>query len=106
MGIPGESLNGVLSANELLTRCNLMHAGEFPNYDTPLHLGRKIAVIGAGNTAMDAMRVCLRLGADNVYCVYRRTKAESPARAEEIDHAERRRGPIPLADYAGGDSGR
>ncbi len=88
MGIPGESLNGVLSANELLTRCNLMHAGEFPDYDTPLHLGRRIAVIGAGNTAMDAMRVCLRLGAQEVHCVYRRTKMESPARAEEIDHAE------------------
>ncbi|MAF95872.1 MAG: glutamate synthase (NADPH), homotetrameric [Rhodospirillaceae bacterium] len=88
MGIPGESLNGVLSANELLTRCNLMHAGEFPDYDTPLHLGQRVAVIGAGNTAMDAMRVCLRLGAENVHCVYRRTKTESPARAEEIDHAE------------------
>jgi glutamate synthase (NADPH/NADH) small chain len=88
MGIAGESLNGVLSANELLTRCNLMHAGEFPDYDTPLHLGQKIAVIGAGNTAMDAMRVCLRLGAENVHCVYRRTKTESPARTEEIDHAE------------------
>ncbi len=88
MGIPGESLNGVLSANELLTRCNLMHAGEFPDYDTPLHLGKRVAVIGAGNTAMDAMRLCLRLGADKVYCVYRRTKAESPARSEEIDHAE------------------
>ena len=88
MDIPGESLNGVLSANELLTRCNLMHAGEFPDYDTPLHLGQRVAVIGAGNTAMDAMRVTLRLGAEKVYCVYRRTKAESPARAEEIDHAE------------------
>ena len=88
MGIPGESLNGVLSANELLTRCNLMHAGEFPDYDTPLHLGQRVAVIGSGNTAMDAMRVCLRLGAKNVHCVYRRTKAESPARAEEIAHAE------------------
>lgn len=88
MGIPGESLNGVLSANEILTRCNLMGAGEFPDYDTPLHLGRRVAVIGAGNTAMDAMRVSLRLGAEKVHCVYRRTKAESPARAEEIDHAE------------------
>ena len=88
MDIPGEFLNGVLSANELLTRCNLMHAGEFPDYDTPLHLGRRVAVIGAGNTAMDAMRVCLRLGAEKVSCVYRRTKAESPARAEEVDHAE------------------
>jgi glutamate synthase (NADPH/NADH) small chain len=88
MDIPGESLNGVLSANELLTRCNLMRAGEFPSYDTPLHLGRRVAVIGAGNTAMDAMRVSLRLGAERVYCVYRRTKAESPARLEEIHHAE------------------
>ena len=88
MGIPGESCNGVLSGNELLTRCNLMGAGEFPNYDTPLHLGRRVAVIGAGNTAMDAMRVALRAGAEKVYCVYRRTKAESPARLEEIDHAE------------------
>ncbi|MDP6389592.1 MAG: NADPH-dependent glutamate synthase [Alphaproteobacteria bacterium] len=88
MGIPGENLIGVLSANEFLTRCNLMHAGEFPNYDTPLHLGGRVAIIGAGNTAMDAMRVALRLGADKVHCVYRRTRAESPARVEEIDHAE------------------
>ncbi len=88
MNIPGETLNGVLSANELLTRCNLMQAGKFPDYDTPLHLGRRVAVIGAGNTAMDAMRVALRLGAEKVYCVYRRTRAESPARLEEIDHAE------------------
>ncbi len=88
LGIPGDSLNGVLSANELLTRCNLMRAKEFPDYDTPLPLGRRVAVIGAGNTAMDAMRVCLRLGAESVFCVYRRTKAEAPARAEEIHHAE------------------
>ena len=88
MGIPGESLNGVVSANELLTRCNLMGAGEFPAYDTPLHLGRRVAVIGAGNTAMDAMRVSLRLGAEKVYCVYRRTEAECPARDEEIHHAQ------------------
>ena len=88
MGIPGESLNGVLSANELLTRCNLMRAKEFPNYDTPLPLGRRVAVIGAGNTAMDAMRVCLRLGTEKVYCVYRRSKTECPARAEEVHHAE------------------
>jgi glutamate synthase (NADPH/NADH) small chain len=87
MGIPGENLNGVLSANELLTRCNLMHAREFPNYDTPLQPGRHVAVIGAGNTAMDALRVCLRLGADTVRCLYRRSKAEAPARAEEIHHA-------------------
>lgn len=88
MGIPGETLNGVLSANELLTRCNLMGAGDFPNHDTPMHLGKRISVIGSGNTAMDAMRVCLRLGAENVTCVYRRTEAESPARLEEIHHAK------------------
>src|SRR5512134_721343 len=88
MGIPGESLNGVLSANELLTRCNLMRARDFPNFDTPLQPGKHVAVIGAGNTAMDALRVSLRLGADKVSCVYRRTQAEAPARAEEIHHAE------------------
>lgn len=88
LGIPGDSLNGVLSANELLTRCNLMRARDFPNYDTPLPLGRRVAVIGAGNTAMDAMRVCLRLAAEKVYCIYRRSRTECPARAEEVDHAE------------------
>jgi glutamate synthase (NADPH/NADH) small chain len=88
MGIPGESLNGVLSANELLTRCNLMRARDFPGFDTPIQPGKRVAVIGAGNTAMDAMRVCMRLGAEKVYCVYRRTKTEAPARAEEIHHAE------------------
>jgi len=88
LGIPGDSLNGVLSANELLTRCNLMRAKEFPNYDTPLPLGRRVAVVGAGNTAMDAMRVCLRLGAEKVYCIYRRSRAECPARVEEVHHAE------------------
>ena len=88
LGVPGDSLNGVLSANELLTRCNLMRARDFPDYDTPIPLGKRVAVIGAGNTAMDAMRVCLRLGAEKVYCVYRRTRAECPARAEEVHHAE------------------
>jgi len=88
MGIPGESLNGVLSANELLTRCNLMRARDFPSFDTPLQPGRQVAVIGAGNTAMDAMRVCLRLGAEHVRCLYRRSRAEAPARAEELHHAE------------------
>jgi glutamate synthase (NADPH/NADH) small chain len=88
MGIPGESLNGVLSANELLTRCNLMRARDFPRFDTPLQPGERVAVIGAGNTAMDALRVSLRLGARQVSCVYRRSKAEAPARAEEIHHAE------------------
>ncbi|HEX8011367.1 MAG TPA: NADPH-dependent glutamate synthase [Casimicrobiaceae bacterium] len=88
LGIPGDSLNGVLSANELLTRCNLMRAKDFPRYDTPLPLGRRVAVVGAGNTAMDAMRVCLRLGAEKVYCIYRRSRTECPARAEEVHHAE------------------
>jgi glutamate synthase (NADPH) small chain len=88
LGIPGDSLNGVLSANELLTRCNLMRAKEFPNFDTPLPLGKRVAVIGAGNTAMDAMRVSLRLGAEKVYCIYRRSRAECPARSEEVHHAE------------------
>lgn len=88
MGIPGESLNGVLSANELLTRCNLMRARDFPRHDTPLAPGKRVAVIGAGNTAMDAMRVSLRLGAEQVLCVYRRGKEEAPARAEELHHAE------------------
>jgi glutamate synthase (NADPH/NADH) small chain len=87
-GIPGDSLNGVLSANELLTRCNLMRARDFPVYDTPLPIGRRVAVIGAGNTAMDAMRVCLRLGAEQVLCVYRRSATECPARAEEVHHAQ------------------
>jgi glutamate synthase (NADPH/NADH) small chain len=88
LGIPGDSLNGVLSANELLTRCNLMRAKEFPNFDTPIPLGKRVAVIGAGNTAMDATRVSLRLGAEKVYCIYRRTRAECPARVEEVHHAE------------------
>ena len=88
MGIPGESLNGVLSANELLTRCNLLRARDFPNFDTPLQPGNHVAVIGAGNTAMDALRVSLRLGAESVHCIYRRSKTEAPARAEEIHHAE------------------
>ena len=77
-----------LSANELLTRCNLMRAKEFPSFDTPIPLGRRVAVIGAGNTAMDATRVCLRLGAEKVYCIYRRSRAECPARIEEVHHAE------------------
>jgi glutamate synthase (NADPH) small chain len=88
MGIPGESLNGVLSANELLTRCNLMRARDFPSFDTPLQPGKHVAVIGAGNTAMDALRVSLRLGAESVHCIYRRSKKEAPARVEEIHHAE------------------
>lgn len=88
LGIPGDSLNGVLSANELLTRCNLMKARDFPAVDTPLPLGKHVVVVGAGNTAMDALRVTKRLGAETVSCVYRRSRAEAPARAEEVHHAE------------------
>jgi len=88
LGIPGDSLNGVLSANELLTRCNLMRAKEFPAFDTPQPSARRVAVVGAGNTAMDAMRVSIRLGAEKVYCIYRRSAKEAPARAEEVHHAE------------------
>ena len=88
LNIPGDSLNGVLSANELLTRCNLMRARDFPNFDTPLPIGKRVAVVGAGNTAMDARRVSIRLGAEKVYCIYRRSRTEAPARAEEVHHAE------------------
>ena len=88
LGVPGDSLNGVLSANELLTRCNLMRGRGFPDLDTPQPIGQRVAVVGAGNTAMDAMRVSLRLGAEKVYCIYRRSHKEAPARAEEIHHAE------------------
>ena len=88
LSIPGDSLNGVLSANELLTRCNLMRARDFPVFDTPVPAGRRVAVVGAGNTAMDAMRVSLRLGAEKVYCIYRRSRTEAPARLEEVHHAE------------------
>jgi len=87
LGVPGDSLNGVLSANELLTRCNMMRAKD-RDYDTPLPHGARVAVIGAGNTAMDAMRVCRRLGAQEVHCIYRRTRTEAPARVEEVHHAE------------------
>jgi homotetrameric NADPH-dependent glutamate synthase len=85
--IPGESLNGVFSANEYLTRCNLMRGYLHPEYDTPVGAGKRVAVIGAGNTAMDSARVSLRMGADEVMIVYRRTQAEAPARVEELHHA-------------------
>lgn len=88
LNIPGENLNGVYSANEFLTRANLMKAYLFPEYDTPVRVGNKVAVIGGGNVAMDSARVAKRLGADNVYLVYRRSRAEMPARAEEAHHAE------------------
>jgi homotetrameric NADPH-dependent glutamate synthase len=87
MGIPGESFNGVVSANEILTRINLMQGFRQPLYDTPVGMGKRVAVIGAGNTAMDALRVSLRMGAEKVYLVYRRSVKESPARAEELHHA-------------------
>lgn len=87
LGVPGESLNGVYSANEFLTRVNLMHASEFPRYDTPVARGRRVAVIGGGNVAMDAARTALRLGAEEVFLVYRRTEDEMPARREEVHHA-------------------
>jgi len=88
LGIPGENLNGVYTANEFLTRTNLMKAYKFPEYDTPIALGRKVAVVGAGNVAMDAARCALRLGAEKVYIVYRRGFEEMPARAEEVKHAK------------------
>ena len=88
MGIEGEALNGVYSANEFLTRINLMKGYKFPDYDTPVFVGKNVAVLGGGNVAMDAARSAKRLGAENVYIVYRRGKEELPARAEEVFHAE------------------
>jgi glutamate synthase (NADPH/NADH) small chain len=90
MNIPGEHLNGVCSANEFLTRVNLMKAYRFPEYDQPVFdcRGKNVAVIGGGNTAMDAIRSALRLGAQNGYIVYRRSETEMPARAEEVKHAK------------------
>ncbi len=87
MNIPGENLNGVYSANEFLTRSNLMKAYEFPKYDTPIKVGTRVAVVGGGNVAMDSARTAMRLGADEVYCIYRRSRAEMPAREEEIENA-------------------
>ncbi len=87
MNIPGENLSGVYSANEFLTRSNLMKAYLFPEYDTPIKRSKKVAVVGGGNVAMDAARTAIRLGADEVYLVYRRSEAEMPARAEEVEHA-------------------
>lgn len=87
LGIAGENLNGVYSANEYLTRIYLMHANQFPEYTTPLFQGKKVAVIGAGNTAMDVLRTAKRLGAEAI-CYYRRSREEAPARSEELEHAE------------------
>jgi len=88
MGIPGENLNGVYSANEFLTRINLMKAYLYPEVDTPVKVGKNVAVVGGGNVAMDAARSAKRLGAENVYIVYRRSEAEMPARLEEVHHAK------------------
>lgn len=88
MNIPGENYNGVYSANEFLTRINLMKAYEFPKYSTPVKVGNSVAVVGGGNVAMDAARCAKRLGAENVYIVYRRSENEMPARLEEVHHAK------------------
>jgi glutamate synthase (NADPH/NADH) small chain len=87
LGIPGENLNGVMSANEFLTRVNLMRGYQFPESDTPVKVGRRVAVIGAGNTAMDAVRTSLRMGAEEGLVVYRRSQKEMGARVEEYHHA-------------------
>jgi len=87
MGIPGEKLKGVYSANEFLIRTNLMKSYHFPKYDTPIVCGTKVGAIGAGNVTMDAARCAKRFGADEVHIIYRRTRKESPAREEEIEHA-------------------
>ena len=88
MNIPGENLNGVYSANEFLTRVNLMKAYLFPEYDTPIKIGKKVATIGGGNVAMDCARTALRLGAEESYIVYRRSEEEMPSRLEEIERAK------------------
>ena len=88
MHIPGENLNGVYAANEFLTRVNLIGAYKFPQVATPVYVGKKVAVVGGGNVAMDAARTSMRLGAEHVYIVYRRGEAELPARKEEVGHAK------------------
>ncbi|MDP6043093.1 MAG: NADPH-dependent glutamate synthase [Dehalococcoidales bacterium] len=88
MNVPKEHLNGIYSANEFLTRVNLMKAYMFPEYDTPVRIGRQVAVIGGGNVAMDSARCALRLGVEKVYIVYRRSEAELPARREEVENAQ------------------
>ena len=88
LGVPGENLPGVYCANEYLTRTNLMHAYDFPVYDTPIRHGKNVVVFGGGNVAMDAARTALRLGAESVTLAYRRTEAEMPARLAEVHHAK------------------
>jgi glutamate synthase (NADPH/NADH) small chain len=86
--VPGENLKGIYSANEFLIRTNLMKAYKFPEYDTPIRVGKRVGVIGAGNVAMDSARCALRLGAERVYIIYRRSRDEMPARVEEVENAE------------------
>lgn len=88
LGVPGENLNGVYSANEFLTRTNLMRAFLFPEYDTPIKVGKRVITVGGGNVAMDSARTALRLGAEESIIVYRRSEQELPARAEEVEHAK------------------
>lgn len=88
LGIPGENLGGIYSANEFLIRVNLMKAYKFPEYDTPIRVGKRVVVIGGGNVAMDSARSALRLGAEEVCIVYRRSRREMPARKEEVENAE------------------
>jgi len=110
MGLPGENLNGVYSANEFLTRANLMRAYDFPNSDTPIARSRNVAVVGGGNVAMDSARTAKRLGAEHVYLVYRRTENEMPARDEEIEHAKEEDIELKLlhnpVEYMGDEKGR
>jgi glutamate synthase (NADPH/NADH) small chain len=87
LNIPGENLSGVYSANEYLTRVNLMKAYKFPDYDTPVKIGKRVAVVGGGNVAMDAARSAMRLGAEEVHVIYRRSREEMPARLEEAENA-------------------
>ena len=88
LGIPGEELNGVYSANEFLTRVNLMRAYRFPEYDTPIRVGKRVVTVGAGNVAMDCARTALRVGAEESFIIYRRSREECPAREEEVENAE------------------
>ncbi len=110
MNIPGENLVGILSANEYLTRANLMRAYEYPKVDTPIPIGKNVVVLGAGNVAMDAARTAMRLGAENVRIVYRRSREEMPARTAEIHHAEEEGIELFLLSnptrYIGDDNGR
>ncbi len=90
LGVPGENLNGVYSANEFLTRTNLMRAFRFPEYDTPIRVGKRVITVGGGNVAMDSARTALRLGAEESIIVYRRSEQELPARSEEVEHARKK----------------